>query len=291
MSTLHTPSVWRNALCATSMALALLGCASGPRPELPVQRFDDALRHASEKFAAGDLPKAAAAFAQAERIAALYDRRALRTQALLSMGAVAALREQDAEALQAYTQALNEAQGLSDTHAAGVARAGVADAQRRMGDLAAAAQSYGLALQPTALPAGSVEQLQARMGQALVWHAQGERSAARDALQALETQARASASPVLAGVLANQASLLRDQADIPAAIAKAQEALALDRLASNPMALAADLELLGQLQLAAQAPAEAQDSWERALRIVQTTGQGKAAQRLQQRLQAFSSRR
>ena len=69
-----------------------------------------------------------------------------------------------------------------------------------------------------------------------------------------------------------------------------QEALELDRSASNPMALASDLELLGRLYLAVQQPAEAQTQWQRALRIVQDTGQSKAVQRLGGLLGALSSR-
>ena len=60
-----------------------------------------------------------------------------------------------------------------------------------------------------------------------------------------------------------------------------EEALALDRAAANPYALAADLELLGRLYAASGRGTEARSSWERALRIVQTTGQVGAAARLQ----------
>lgn len=276
--------------CAVCLCTVLLGCASGPRLEVPEQRFDAALRTGSEKFTAGELQQAANAFEQAERVAALYDRRALRVQALLSIGAVAATREQDARSLQAYTQAWDEALALADAHASGVALAGMANAQRRLGDYGAALQSYSQALASTALRDGSVERLQARMGQALLWQAQGHTQAAHDALQAIETQARASASPVLSGVLANQATLLRDRGDLSAAIAKGQEALALDRVASNPMALAADLELLGRLYTAAQQSVEARTHLERALRIVQTTGQTQAATRLSALLLVLSSR-
>ena len=283
MSMLHALFSWRTKLACGGFALVALGlsgCASGPALELPVQRFDAAYRGASAQFAAGNLPNAADGFAQAERLASLYDRRALRVQALLSIGAVAATREDDARALQAYTQAAEEAQGVRDAHALGVALAGKADALRRSGDGDAALQTYARALESAALREGSTERQQALMGQALVWHAQGQRTAAWDALAQLEGETRSSASPVLAGVLANQAVLLRDQGQPVAALAKAQEALALDRGASNPMAIAADLELLGRLHMAVQQPDHARSHWERALRIVQDTGQTKAAQRL-----------
>jgi tetratricopeptide (TPR) repeat protein len=261
---------------------ALAACASGPAPDLPVRRFDAAFTTGSEKFAAGELAQAAAAFAQAERLAALYDRRALRIKALFSLGAIAVTREQDEVALQAYGQALTEAQGLADAHSAAVARAAVADIQRRAGDYARALQGFDLALAADALRADSPERLQAGMGRALVWSATGNGPLAWAALQALEAQARARASALLPGVLANQASVLRDSGDLPAAIAKAEEALALDQHGASPFALAADLELLGTLYRASGRVAEAQASFARALRIVQTTGQERSVKRLQQ---------
>lgn len=286
-----TASVPRGLAAALSLAVAVAlvvlgisGCASGVPAPVPVQRFDAAFHHASTLFAAGHLQKAADGFAQAERIASLYDRRALRVQALLSVGAVAATREDDALALQTYAQAATEAQGEGDSHALGVALAGQADALRRSGNPAAALPTYARALQPNSLRADSAERLQALIGQALVWHTQGQHTAAWDALTQLERQARNSASPVLAAVLANQAAMLRDQGLTDAALAKAQEALALDRAASNPMALAADLELLGSVHAAAKQTALARSHWERALRIVQDTGQSKAAQRLRRLL-------
>lgn len=291
MKRLRFSSHVRTTLMAVATLLSLAACSSGPTLELPLQRFEAAYRYASDKFAAGDLGKAATAFAQAERIAALYDRRNLRTQALLSMGAVAATQEQDAQALQAYTRAVDEAQGLADVRLQSVALAGLADTLRRMGDLAAALHTYERALGPAVLQPGSAEQMQTLMGLALVWFAQGKSEQAWNTLGTLETQARAVSSPVLAGVLANQAVLLRERSDFQGAIGKAQEALELNRRASNPMALAADLELLGQLYVAVHQPQDAQTQWERALRIVQETGQNKAAQRLDGLLGALSSRR
>jgi tetratricopeptide (TPR) repeat protein len=270
--------------CAVALAALLTACASGPAPDLPLQRFDAAYRAGSEKFAAGELAPAAAAFAQAERVAALYDRRNLRTKALFAIGAVAATREQDPAAQQAYTLALTEAQGLSDAYSEAVARAGLADAARRAGDLPGALQQYDLALGSDALAPGSAERLQVRMGRALVWSASGQAAAARGELQALEAAARAAASPVLASVLANQAALLRDGGELPAATAKAEEALALDRRQASPFALAADLELLATLYRQSGRNAEAQASLERALRIVQATGQSRAMERLQRLL-------
>jgi tetratricopeptide (TPR) repeat protein len=262
----------------------LTACAHAPAPDLPLQRFDAAYRTGSEKFAAGELAQAAAAFAQAERMAALYDRRSLRIKALFAIGAVAATREQDLAAQQAYAQALTEAQGLADAHSQAVARAGLADAARRAGDLPAALQDYDRALVDDALQPGSVERLQARMGRALVWHASGQTAAARAELHALEAQARAATSPVLASVLANQAAVLRDSGDLRAATTQAEEALAWDQRWSSPYALAADLELLGTLYRQGGRSAEAQTSLERALRIVQTTGQTHSAERLQRLL-------
>jgi tetratricopeptide (TPR) repeat protein len=255
--------------------------------DLPVQRFEAAYRSGSEKFAAGELPQAAVAFEQAERVAALYDRRKLRVQALFALGAVAATREQDVAAQQAYALALTEAQGLADAHSQAIARAGVADAARRSGDLAAAMQDYDRALLDDALPPGSAERMQARMGRALVWSATGKAQAALAELQALEAQARAAASPVLASVLANQAAVLRDSGDLRAATTKAEEALALDRLLSSPFALAADLELLGTLYQQSGKNGEARASWERALRIAHSTGQTRCAERLQGRISAL----
>jgi tetratricopeptide (TPR) repeat protein len=260
----------------------LLGCASAPATDIATQRFDAAFRTGSERFAAGDLQQAAAAFEQAERMAALYDRRALRIQALFSLGAVAAVREQDQAALQAYGQAQVEAHGLGDVHSEAVARAGLAEQQRRAGDNGVALQGFELALAADALRPESVERLQARMGRALVWNATGMAPAARDELQLLEAQARASSSALLPAVLANQAVVLRDSGDVPAAIAKAQEALELDRRLSSPFALAADLEMLGTLYRARGNNAEAQASFARALRIVQSTGQARSVKRLQQ---------
>jgi len=273
--------------CAVTL---LGGCAGGAKVEVPVQRFEAAMQAGSDKYASGDLQLAATAFEQAERIAALYDRRALRVQALLASGAVFATREQEAEALLAYQRALAEAQSLADSHTVGVAWAGIADVQRRSGELTGALQSFEKALQPQALREGSTERMQARMGQALVWHAQGRSAAAREAFQGLEEQIRTAHPSLLSGVLANQAVVLRDAGEVAAAVAKAEEALALDRRAASPTALAADLELLGRLYLAAQRPADAKASWERAQRIVQTTGQAKAGKRLAALLQELSSR-
>lgn len=277
----RAPSLARGlgAALALAVVLAVGGCASGVPTPVPVQRFDAAFHNASALFAAGKLQKAADGFAQAERIASLYDQRALRSQALLSLAAVAATREDDALALQTYAQASTEAQALGDAHTEGVALAGQANALRRSGQLDAAAQLYARALAPSALRAGT-ERLQALLGQALVWQAQGQAGAAWSALTQLEGQARSSASPVLAAVLANQAALLRDQGQPLAALPKAQEALALDRAAANAPAIAADLELLGSVHAAAQQAELARNHWERALRIVQDTGQAKAAQRI-----------
>ena len=279
-NTLHTRLRW----ALPGVLALLLGCASTPAPDIATQRFDAAFRTGSEKFAAGDLPQAAAAFAQAERMAALYDRRALRLQALFSIGAVAATREDGAAALQAYSQAQAEARGLADTHSQAVARAGVAELQRRAGDYAAALQGFDWALAPDALRPNSPERLQARMGRALVWNATGMAPAARDELLALEAQARASGSTLLPAVLANQAVLLRDAGAVPAAIAKAEEALERDRRLSSPYALAADLELLGKLYLLSGKNAEARVNLERALRMVQATGQMRTVERLRQLL-------
>ena len=280
---IHSTHRWQQAaLCL--LALLLAACASGPAPDPATQRFESALRAGSEKFAAGDLQQAATAFEQAERVAALYDRRALRVQALFAIGAVALTREQDQAALQAYGLALSEAHGLADAHSEAVARAGVAEVQRRSGALAAALQGFDLALAPDALRAGSPERMQAAMGRALVWSANGKTQAALAELQALEAQARVAASPLLASVLANQAAVLRDSADAAAAIAKAEEALDLDRRQSNPFAVAADLELLGKLYRASGRNADAQVSLERALRVVQATGQSVAVERLKQLL-------
>ena len=270
--------------CAVALAICLTACASAPTPDLALQRFEAAYRAGSEKFAAGELAQAAAAFAQAERVAALYDRRNLRTKALFAIGAVAATREQDLAAQQAYAMALGEALELADGHSAAVARAGLADAARRTGDLAGALQDYELALVPDALAPGSDERLQARLGRALVWSASGQAQAALGELQALEAQARAAASPVLASVLANQAALLRDGGELAAATAKAEQALALDRRRASPFALAADLELLATLYRQSGRNAEAQASLERALRIVQATGQSRVVERLQRLL-------
>jgi tetratricopeptide (TPR) repeat protein len=280
------PAARVNAL-VLALALALSACASRPVPELAVQRYESAVRNGNDKLAAGDLPQATAAFAQAEQVATLYDRRALRMQALFALGAVAALAEQDEASRQAYAQALAEAQALNDAHGRGVAWAGLADTMRRAGDREGALQLYSLALAPQALRADSAERLQARMGLALVWHAQGDTPAALDALGTLEAQARAASSPLLPGVLVNQAVVLRYKGDVHTALAKAQEALALDRLQANPAVLAKDLELLGGLYAANQSAALARDSWERALRIAQATGQSKLQARLKQALIAL----
>ena len=270
-----------------ALALALSACASRPVPELAVQRYESAVRSGNDKLAAGDLPQAAGAFAQAEQVASLYDRRALRMQALFALGAVAALAEQDEASKQAYARALAEAQALDDAHGRGVAWAGLADAMRRSGDNEGALQHYALALAPQTLRADSAERLQARMGLALVWHAKGDTPAALDALGALESQARAGSSPLLPGVLVNQAAVLRDTGDARSAIAKAEEALAMDRRQANPAVLAKDLELLGNLYQANQSAVQARDSWERALRIAQATGQAKLQSRLKLALTAL----
>jgi tetratricopeptide (TPR) repeat protein len=280
------PAARKNAL-VLALALVLSACASRPVPELAVQRYESAVRSGNDKLAAGDLPQATAAFAQAEQVATLYDRRALRMHALFALGAVAALAEQDEVSRQAYAQALAEAQALDDAHGRGVAWAGLADSMRRTGDNDGASQHYALALAPQALRADSAERLQARMGLALVWHAKGDTLAALDALGALEAQARAASSPLLPGVLVNQAVVLRDKGDARSALAKAQEALALDRRQANPAVLAKDLELLGGLYAANQSAALARDSWERALRIAQATGQAKLQVRLKQALTAL----
>jgi tetratricopeptide (TPR) repeat protein len=271
------------AVVATTLAL-LLGCASRPVAEMPVQRFESALSRGAEKLAAGDLAQAATAFAQAEQVAALFDRRALRMQALFAMGSVAALAEQDTVALQTYTQALTEAQALGDAHSAGIAHAGMADALRHASDSDAALQHYTQALAPQGLRSDSTERLQARMGLALVWHAKGQTAAALDALGALESQLRASPNALLPGVLVNQAAVLQGTGEQAAALAKAQEALALDRRQANPAVLALDLELLGNLYQANQNTPQAKDSWARAQRIAQVTGQGKLLVRVQQAL-------
>jgi tetratricopeptide (TPR) repeat protein len=162
-----------------------------------------------------------------------------------------------------------------------VARAGVAEAQRRRADYAAALQNFDLALAPDALRQGSPERLQARMGRALVWSATGMAPAARDEMQVLEVQARAGSSILLSAVLANQAVFLRDAGAVATAIAKAEEALELDRRLASPFALAADLELLGTLYYVSGKHAEAQASVARALRIVQASGQARSVTRLQ----------
>jgi tetratricopeptide (TPR) repeat protein len=271
--------------CTVALAALLMACASAPAPELPVQRFEAAYRSGSEKFAAGELAQAATAFEQAERVAALYDRRSLRIPALFALGAVAATREQDLAAQKAYALALAEAQGLADAHSQAIARAGLADAARRSGDLAGALQEYELALVGDGLPPGSAERLQARMGRALVWSASGQIPAALGELQTLEAQARTASSPVLAALLANQAAVLRDSGDVPAAIAKAEEALVLDRRLSSPFALAADLELLGMLYRQGGQEQQARANLERALRMVQSTGQTRSVERLRLALQ------
>lgn len=268
-------------------ALVLVGCASRPAPEASVQRFDSAMRSGADKLTAGDLPQAATAFAKAEQVAMLYDRRDMRLQALFALGSVASLAEQDEVARQAYAQALAEAQALGDAHNMGVARAGLADGLRRAGDLDGATHQYTLALAPQSLRADSAERQQATMGWALVRHAKGETGAALEMLNALEAPARAAASPVLAAVLVNQAVVLRDQGDVQAALRKAQEALQLDRRQAYPALLAKDLELLGGLQRANQDEAAARDSWERALRIAQATGQTALHKRLTQALAAL----
>jgi tetratricopeptide (TPR) repeat protein len=267
-------------------AVMLGGCASRAAQEVPVQRFESAMRSGVDKVAAGDLPQAATAFAKAEQLAVLYDRRELRLQALFVLGAVAALAEQDEMSRQAYAQALAEAQALGDAHSVGIARAGLADALRRAGDLDGALLQYTLALAPESLRADSVERLQARIGWALVRHAKGETSVALELLDALELQARASTSPVLPAVLVNQAVVLRDQGALQRAFDKVQEALLLDRRQANPALLAKDLELLGGIQQARQDGAAAKDSWERALRIAQATGQVKLGARMKQVLSA-----
>ncbi|NVO05371.1 MAG: hypothetical protein HXX19_05240 [Rhodoferax sp.] len=279
----HCLRLLLQAATAAGVAL-LLGCASAPLPDVATQRFDAAYRTGSEKYAAGDLQAAANAFAQAERMAALYDRRAQRLQALLSMGAVAATREDAAAALQAYTLAQAEARGLGDAHSAAVAAAGMAELQRRAGNYAMALQGLEQALAPAALRAESTERLQARLGRALVWNAMGQSAAARDALQALESEARASHGTLLPAVLAGQAVVLRDSGAVAEAIDKTQEALEWDRHFSNPFALAADLELLGKLYLVSGRNTESRVNLERALRIVQTTGQTRAVERLRQLL-------
>lgn len=262
--------------------LLLTACAGVPVPDLATQRFENALRNGSEKFASGDLQQAANAFEQAERVATLYDRRALRVQALFAIGAVAATREQHQAALLAYGQALSEAHGLADAHSEAVARAGIADVQRHSGELDAALQGFELALAPDALRPGSPERMQATMGHALVWSAMGKTQAALDALKVLEAQARTVASPLLSSVLANQAAVFRASGDMASAIAKGEEALELDRRQSNLFALAADLELLGKLYRVSGRSFEAQISLERALLIVQVTGQDVAVDRLKQ---------
>lgn len=278
------PPMRLHQLLAVALLALLQACAGGPPPDVALQRFHALLHSGSEQFASGQLARAAQTYEQAEGIATLYDRRALRLQALFARGAVAALRAQEETARQAYAQALAEAQGLGDGHSAGVAQAGLAEVARRAGQWEAALQAYGAALAPAALRPHSTEHLQARMGRALVWQAQGQTAAALQELSALLAQARASASPLLPAVLANQAALLRDRGDVPAALAAAEEALALDRQAANLYGLAADLELLGGLYRLGQRNAQAQASWERALHIVQRTGQNEAAARLQRAL-------
>ena len=54
-------------LWALSAALVLLlGCASAPATDVATQRFEAAFHAGRDKFAAGDLPAAATAFAQAD---------------------------------------------------------------------------------------------------------------------------------------------------------------------------------------------------------------------------------
>lgn len=281
--------------CVTVILLALGGCASNPAIDPTQQRFEASFKAGAEKLASGDWQRAGLAFAQAERTAALLDRRELRLRALFAIGAVAVMGEQDAAALQAYKQALAEADGLGDAHAAGVARAGMADVWRRSGDNAAALRAYDLALSRQALRAGSLEHVQARMGRALVWNAQGQVAPATAELQELEDLARpgpiagqgTALSGVLSSVLANQATLLGASGQTGPAIAKAEEALARDRSAAQPFALAQDLELLARLYRQDGKAAEARAHAERALRAAQATGLSRAITRLQQLLDSL----
>jgi tetratricopeptide (TPR) repeat protein len=168
-----------------------------------------------------------------------------------------------------------------------VAGVGIAEVLRRAGDYVGALQGFDQALAADALRPGSAERLQARMGRALAWSATGKTQAALDELQTLEAQARGEIPALLPAVLANQAVVLRDSGAVPAAIAKAEQALALDQRNSSPFALAADLELLGKLYHLNGQNAQAQASLARALRIVLSTGQTRSVKRLQQLQQLY----
>lgn len=234
------------ALTVIAWGVALSGCASAPPERLASAKFAEAMTEASQWFRTDALASAQRGFLNAQKIAELHDLRSQRVTALLARATVESALEQTKTAEVLYAEALRDAQSQGLGADVGVARAGLANAARARAELDLAWRLYQQALAPGYLTPGSQEYLQALSGQALVLLAQNQAAKARPLLETVWAAARGPHPGLLSGALANMAALLAAEGQLPDAIAKAQEALQLDRQTGPASAVRADLELLSR---------------------------------------------
>ena len=228
-------------LCA-----ALLAACSSPGPQFASNPgISRHLENGSRHYQAGRLGDAHTAFEAAVAAAEQLDHSPALVDAWMAKGATELVQENYPAALASYTRAHTEAQWAKLLPRVWQAQIALADTQRRQG-LPALARARLTQLRPS-LAAGSADLFKLDQSLALCALAAKDTDQAMALLQPWLVH-MADLPPDMRAVLqANMAGVQLERGQTHAALALAQDALALDRQLEHPPAIAADHLLLARV--------------------------------------------
>jgi tetratricopeptide (TPR) repeat protein len=254
-----------SALCSLLCTVLLAACSS-PGPQFSSnpaisRHLEDGSRH----YHAGRLREAHAAFEAAVVVAERLDHSAALVDAWMAKAATELVQENDAGARASYTKAQHEAQWASLQPRVWQALIALADLDRRQG-LPTKARASLVQLRP-ALAVGSADLF--KLDQSLALCAVANKDLAESMALLQPWMARIADLPLdmRAVLLANMAGVQLEQGQTHAALALAQDALALDRQLEHPPAIAADHLLLARVWQRIGQEAQAQTHQGKARRI------------------------
>lgn len=234
-----------SALCLLLCAMLLSACSS-PGPQFASNPgISRHLENGSRHYHAGRLREAHAAFEAAVAAAEQLDHSAALVDAWMAIGATELVQENDLGARASYTRAHQEAQWAKLQPRVWQAQIALADLDRRQG-LPALARARLTQLRPS-LAAGSADLFKLDQSLALCALTENDPDQSMALLKPWMADMATLPPDLRAVLLANMAGVQLELGQTQAALALAQDALALDRQLEHPPAIAADHLLLARV--------------------------------------------
>ena len=273
-------------------AIAVIACACGTASNrsVLVEQYQREQLLAQDNYARGRLLEAMGNFRGALRDAELMDDRRAQMATWISMGTVWAQLEEHTEAAEAYDRARDLGTAVADPRLRAFAELGHAETLVATGHAEAAVNLFD-SLIGTGSPRDAETEARALNGRARAELVLGrEDSAAADLERAESLAARSEDPGLLSATLLNRARVLSSRGRTAEALELTSRALQLDRARHLPLAIAIDLELLGELQSQSGDTAAARASLTRAARLYHLNGHVKGAARVEEMLKAGAFR-